>query len=203
DHRSDLFSLGTVLYAMCTGHPPFRASGTHAVLKRVIDAAPRPIREINNEIPDWLCAIIARLHAKKPAERFQTAKEVADILERYLAHWQQPGRAPLPPRVTRPAGPSVETDDPVVAAALAQVRTPAIGLFVTGILYWVGIPVAFWIGLDEWLVGNHGSYLWWALGVLPTLSGFVLILGGWQMKGLEWYRWSLAAACLPLLLLAE
>ena len=54
DHRSDLFSLGTVLYAMCTGHPPFRASGTHAVLKRVIDASPRPIREINNEIPDWL-----------------------------------------------------------------------------------------------------------------------------------------------------
>ena len=45
DHRSDLFSLGTVLYALCTGHPPFRASGTHAVLKRVIDAAPRPIQE--------------------------------------------------------------------------------------------------------------------------------------------------------------
>src|SRR5262249_40475112 len=57
DHRSDLFSLGSVLYAMCAGHPPFRAGGTHAVLKRVIDAAPRPIREINNEIPDWLCAI--------------------------------------------------------------------------------------------------------------------------------------------------
>src|SRR5208282_6096438 len=56
DHRSDLFSLGTVLYAMCTGHPPFRASGTHAVLKRVIDASPRPIREVNSEIPDWLCA---------------------------------------------------------------------------------------------------------------------------------------------------
>jgi len=51
DHRSDLFSLGTVLYAMCTGSSPFRASGTHAVLKRVIDASPRPIREINNEIP--------------------------------------------------------------------------------------------------------------------------------------------------------
>jgi len=88
DHRSDLFSLGTVLYAMCTGHPPFRASGTHAVLKRVIDAAPRPIREINNEIPDWLCDIIGKLHAKKPEDRFPTAKEVAELLGQRLADVQ-------------------------------------------------------------------------------------------------------------------
>jgi serine/threonine protein kinase len=92
DHRSDLFSLGTVLYAMCTGHPPFRASGTHAVLKRVIDAAPRPIREINNEIPDWLCDIVGKLHAKKPEERFQTANEVAELLGQRLADVQA-GRA--------------------------------------------------------------------------------------------------------------
>lgn len=96
DHRSDLFSLGTVLYAMCTGHPPFCASGTHAVLKRVIDAAPRPIREINSEIPDWLCAIIAKLHAKKPDERFQTAKEVAELLGQHLVNVQQSGTAPMP-----------------------------------------------------------------------------------------------------------
>ncbi|MBI2808950.1 MAG: DUF1080 domain-containing protein [Planctomycetes bacterium] len=95
DHRSDLFSLGTVLYAMCTGHPPFRASGTHAVLKRVIDAAPRPIREVNNEIPDWLCDIIAKLHAKTPADRFQTAKEVAELLGQRLADVQA-GRAIQP-----------------------------------------------------------------------------------------------------------
>jgi tRNA A-37 threonylcarbamoyl transferase component Bud32 len=92
DHRSDLFSLGTVLYAMCTGHPPFRASGTHAVLKRVIDASPRPIREINNEIPDWLAGIIAKLHAKKPEDRHQTAKEVAELLGQRLAELQV-GRA--------------------------------------------------------------------------------------------------------------
>jgi eukaryotic-like serine/threonine-protein kinase len=89
DHRSDLFSLGTVLYTMCTGHPPFRASGTHAVLKRVIDASPRPIREINTEIPDWLCAIIAKLHAKNPDDRFQNAKEVAELLAQHLAHVQR------------------------------------------------------------------------------------------------------------------
>src|SRR5260370_20330396 len=98
-HRSDLFSLGTVLYPMCTGHPQIRASGTHAVLKRVIDASPRPIREINNEVPDWLCDIIAKLHAKKPEERFQTAKEVAELVGQHLAHLQQPRLTPLPARV--------------------------------------------------------------------------------------------------------
>jgi uncharacterized protein (TIGR03067 family) len=102
DHRSDLFSLGTVLYAMCAGHPPFRASGTHAVLKRVIEAAPRPVREINPEIPDWLEAIIAKLHAKKPHERFQTAREVAELLGQHLAHVQQPATAPRPPNVQPP-----------------------------------------------------------------------------------------------------
>jgi hypothetical protein len=103
DHRSDLFSLGTVMYTMCTGHSPFRASGTHAVLKRVIEASPRPIREINDEIPEWLCDIIAKLHAKKPGERFQSAKEVAEILQQHLAHLQQPGQAQLPGLLAAPA----------------------------------------------------------------------------------------------------
>jgi len=92
DHRSDLFSLGTVLYAMCTGHPPFRASGTHAVLKRVIEETPRPIWEINPDIPDWLEAIVAKLHAKKPTDRFHTAMEVAELLGQRLAEVQA-GRA--------------------------------------------------------------------------------------------------------------
>ena len=93
DHRSDLFSLGTVLYEMCTGHPPFRALGTHAVMKRVIDASARPIREANSEIPDWLCDIIAKLHAKNPKDRFQTAGEVAELLRQHLADLQQPAQA--------------------------------------------------------------------------------------------------------------
>src|SRR5262249_20062237 len=49
DHRADLFSLGSVLYAMCTGRPPFRASGSMAVLKRLCEDTPRPIQEINPE----------------------------------------------------------------------------------------------------------------------------------------------------------
>lgn len=96
DQRTDLFSLGSVLYQLASGRPPFRGPTTIAVLKRVADEAPRPIQEILPEVPGWLCAIIAKLHAKKPEDRFQSAKEVADLLARCQASLQQHGRIELP-----------------------------------------------------------------------------------------------------------
>ena len=100
DQRSDLFSLGSVLYALCAGQPPFRADSTAAVLMRVVQDTPRSLREINADIPDWLETIIAKLHAKNPADRFQTAAEVADLLQAHLAHLQQPSLMPMPEGVT-------------------------------------------------------------------------------------------------------
>jgi hypothetical protein len=102
DARSDLFSLGCVLYAMCTGRSPFRAETTMATLRRVCDDAPRPIREVNPDIPHWLQEIIDRLLAKRPEERFQEAIEVAELLGERLAAVQDPARAPL--RRTPPPG---------------------------------------------------------------------------------------------------
>jgi serine/threonine protein kinase/tetratricopeptide (TPR) repeat protein len=98
DQRADLFSLGSVLYTACSGRPPFRASTTLAVLKRVVDDTPRPIREIIPEVPEWLAAIIARLHAKDPAERYKSAAEVAELLGQRLAQLQHPS-SPAPPVV--------------------------------------------------------------------------------------------------------
>jgi eukaryotic-like serine/threonine-protein kinase len=89
DARSDLFSLGSVLYQLCTGRPPFRAGTPLAVLKRVCEDTPRPVREINPDVPGWLCDVVARLHAKDRAERFQSAQEVAELLGRHLARLQQ------------------------------------------------------------------------------------------------------------------
>src|SRR5262249_30168434 len=97
DSRSDLFSLGSVLYALCAGHAPCRASPVVAVHSGACTDTPSPLREVNPEVPDWLAASIARLHAKSPAERYQSAAEVADLFGRRLAHLQQPGMKPSEP----------------------------------------------------------------------------------------------------------
>ena len=96
DQRADLFALGSTLYAMCTGRAPFRGSSGLAVLRQVCDVEPTPIRALNPEVPVWLEGTVRKLHAKDPAERFQSASEVAELLERCLAHVQQPDRQPLP-----------------------------------------------------------------------------------------------------------
>jgi serine/threonine protein kinase len=96
DQRSDLFSLGSVLYTMCTGRAPFRAETSYGILRRITDTEPRSIGEINPDIPEWLCQIIAKLMSKQPADRFAAASEVAELLEECLAHVQQPATVPLP-----------------------------------------------------------------------------------------------------------
>jgi serine/threonine protein kinase len=111
DHRSDLFSLGSVLYAMCAGYAPFRADSSYSVLRLIIEKEPRPIREINSDIPDWLCAIINKLMAKQAVDRFDSAKQVADLLEACLAHVQQPTTVPLPPSVVRLSSIAIPTSD--------------------------------------------------------------------------------------------
>ena len=102
DHRADLFSLGCVLYTLAAGRPPFRAGSTLAVLKRICEDEPRPIRELNPDMPDWLAGIIAKLLAKDPADRFASARELSELLAGCLAHVQRPGSVPLPAAVNPP-----------------------------------------------------------------------------------------------------
>ena len=108
DQRADLFSLGSVLYVMASGRPPFRANNTVAVLKRVAGDTPRPIREIIPETPQWLCDIIAKLHAKDPDERFQSARDVADVLADCEAQLKENAKlkdfSRIPRRKSQPSG---------------------------------------------------------------------------------------------------
>ncbi|HEX4610346.1 MAG TPA: protein kinase, partial [Urbifossiella sp.] len=126
DTRSDLFSLGSVLYALCTGRPPFRADSAIAVLKRVIDDAPRPVREVNPEVPRWLADVVAKLHAKNPADRFQTAREVADLLAGYLAEYQQQGTVTPQAGVALPSRPRWKKRWVAAAAAACAALAPLV-----------------------------------------------------------------------------
>jgi serine/threonine protein kinase/regulation of enolase protein 1 (concanavalin A-like superfamily) len=200
DHRSDLFSLGTVLYALCAGHPPFRASGTHAVLKLVIDAEPRPLREINPDIPQWLSDIIARLHAKSPDDRFQTAQEVADLLGQHLAHLQEPAQHPKPRQVIhrprprpRPAPPaSPITEQAFVWDVLDAIKVFGFVIMMTCII----TPVLGW-DIDRTVYVSCGLFGLYGL--------FCLILWRLPFAGpMPWPRWRRNAALfvvLPAILL--
>ena len=136
DHRADLFSFGSVLYVMCTGRPPFRAATTLAVLKRVAEDEPRPIREVIPEVPEWLCRIVEKLHVKDPAERFQSAREVADVLAdceaQLKTHAELKDFTLIPEGEPEPeperAPPSIERWKWVAAAVLACLLLVPVGI---------------------------------------------------------------------------
>ena len=101
DQRSDLYSLGSLMYAMCAGRPPFRADSAYGILKRIAEESARPIREVNPKVPEWLANIIGKLHQRDPGHRFRNATDVERLLADCLAHVQQPTRVGLPPELNR------------------------------------------------------------------------------------------------------
>jgi serine/threonine protein kinase len=130
DARSDLFSLGSVMFTMCTGRPPFRAETSYGILRRITDTQPRNIQESNPLVPTWLCGIIDKLMAKDRADRFQNAQEVAHLLELCLAHLQHPTAHPLPPEAAQFAKGSSFTSKkflPKIGIAVAVIAAIAVG----------------------------------------------------------------------------
>lgn len=89
DHRSDLFSLGSVLYFISTGHPPFRAERAMGILHRICHDLQRPAWQVNSGISDDLSDIIDRLLEKRPNRRFASAAAVREAMIRLLNATQQ------------------------------------------------------------------------------------------------------------------
>jgi serine/threonine protein kinase len=153
DGRSDLFSLGCVLYEMATGVSPFRTDSIMATMRRLVDDAPRALASLNPELPPWFITIVDRLLEKDPSRRFSSAQEVSDLLEGCLAHVQQPANVPLPAGLPKPALRRAWWPSNIsIKGVLAMIAASVIGLL--GILLLSASPpdiAGDWSG-DEWAV---------------------------------------------------
>src|SRR5690606_12818809 len=84
DPRSDIYSLGCVLYELTTGHPPFTGDSAVAIAYKHVQEMPVPPRQIDPALPDTLEAITLKCLAKNPANRYPTAEDLRSDLRRYL-----------------------------------------------------------------------------------------------------------------------
>lgn len=122
DHRTDLFSLGAVLYLLCTRQFPFQGVSVGAVLLALGTKDPEPVRTHNASVPEPLAELIHQLLAKDPEGRPQTAAAVADRLQEILE--RPAGLAPTGP-AEGPVAPLAPPDLQIVASDPWTTRAPS------------------------------------------------------------------------------
>ena len=128
DHRVDIYSLGATLYELLTLQPAYPADDRQELLRQVANEEPRPPRRLRREIPTDLETIVLKAICKNPSERYATAGDLADDLQRFLE--QKPIEARRPTLLDRIAKWSRRHQPAIVgaAASLVMLVTVAGGL---------------------------------------------------------------------------
>jgi serine/threonine-protein kinase len=139
DHRSDLYSFGVTAYHLLAGFPPFKGNTAFEVAAKHVQQDPEPLATFRPDLPADLLALVHRLMAKAPAERYQSAKDVIRDLGRIQKGLAVEG-APVPLSVSM-SGTAVKPVPP--AAPRPPSRWP--GRVAAGVLVLVLAAVGWWL----------------------------------------------------------
>jgi TolB-like protein/tetratricopeptide (TPR) repeat protein len=85
DHRTDIFSMGTLLYEMATGQKPFQGKSAAELASAILRDTPRPVREVRAELPERLEGVIQRCLEKSAADRFPSARDLRTVVRSVAA----------------------------------------------------------------------------------------------------------------------
>jgi formylglycine-generating enzyme required for sulfatase activity/serine/threonine protein kinase/Leucine-rich repeat (LRR) protein len=137
DIRADIYSLGCTLYYLLAGRKPFQGNSLYDILQAHHRTEAQPLNQVRPDVPAELAAIVAKMMAKDPAQRFQTPLEVAKALSPFFKGGGQPAaklEASLPPAAPAepaaqpvPPPPVVMTSVPPAAAPSNSAAEPAWG----------------------------------------------------------------------------
>lgn len=169
DGRSDLFSLGVLLYEMLTGEAPFAGDNINSTMYRIVNEAPVPPKTLTPRIPDVFNYIVAKALAKHPNERYQSARELAHDLRNYkdlsrpisaTTNFSQPGTADRKARPRNDVGEETVLMSPISGGPIDN-RTATGGVEITR--------------TQAAATHAHGPFFWQSRKVLITAIMILLL----------------------------
>ncbi|HEX9034186.1 MAG TPA: Stk1 family PASTA domain-containing Ser/Thr kinase [Streptosporangiaceae bacterium] len=126
DSRSDLYSVGCLLYELLTGRPPFTGDSPVSIAYQHVREAPVPPSRIDPDLPSWADAIVLRAMEKDPADRYQTAADMRGDIQRALSGFPVAGPRHPMPQTAAYGGPGTRRMEPMTGQTQLQGPTGAL-----------------------------------------------------------------------------
>jgi serine/threonine-protein kinase len=177
DSRSDLYSVGCLLYELLTGRPPFTGDSPVAIAYQHVRENPIPPSRVDPELPAWADPIVLRAMAKDPGERYQTAAEMRSDIQRALSGYPVGVQMRPTGAYAGPGGPGTRRMDPLGATQLQ-------GTGVTGGIppYEYGPPDGG--GQDQYPPGRRKRPIWpWIAAVVALVVIGAVVLAYEAING--------------------